>query len=139
MYQTGSRWIGTAIVTAVISACDRQPSVPIVECRVTYGGESHSFTVSPTSKPYREKPVNIEDRFGFKAQMVMESDNTWLLNLYTSSRSGKGTVLIHEMKTALKPPFAPSVNESAFGFTGRQFVYDSIGRELSYHCGYRLP
>jgi len=135
MFARTGRWV--TVIIFVCAGCAPPRAVPAIECVTTYGGQSRSLTVEPTSDPYRVTPINIADRFDFKAVLVMEANHTALLNLYTYGRGERGSFLIHEMKTVLRLPSATRASAGRFGFTGEQIIYDHNERELRYWCGFR--
>jgi hypothetical protein len=129
--------VGTTIFA--LQACARLQPAPVVECTTSYGGQSQSYIVEPTRDPYRVKPINIADRFDFKAVLLMEAKRTALLNLYTYGQGDQGSVLLHEVKYVLRFPSTPSSSMTRFGFTGEQLIYDHNARELRYWCGFKWP
>ncbi len=105
---------------------------PLLQCATIYGGTETIHVIKATEDPYRVVPINVEDRFEFKAVYVRQPEDVAAVNLYVYHPSERGAVLLHQAK--YRPPYPRASVQSRFGFTGLQVVYDENARELQYWC-----
>jgi hypothetical protein len=129
--------LGLLATAPALIGCRHQPSPPLVECVLSYGGESHTTVVRPTSEPYRINALKIEDAFEFKAVYVALPANVAALNFYTYYVSERGPVIAEQTK--YRPPFPKNSPGSNGNFTGTRYVYGPDGEELVYSCHWRSP
>lgn len=113
-----------------VSGCARRPHA--VACTCSYGGEERRLSFPATRDPYATLPLDIADRFRFKAVYLREPWRAASVNVYVYAPSGGGDRLLQQGKYL--PPFSASASGGRFGFTGRQLVYSPEQRELEYWC-----
>lgn len=125
-----SSCLGLAL-SVVIGALGCGKNHAAVVCHVTYGGEAKRLEFPATNSPYGVKPVDIAERFAFKAIYLREPARARSISVYAYERSDAEDRLIQEGKYA--PPFSVRAADQ-HGFTGRQLVYSRDQRELEYWC-----
>ncbi len=117
---------------ALLTCSPRSRGPGQLECTLTYGGEEQLIRVSPVTDPYLVKPVNVRERFSFRAVFLHGPSAKYSIHLSTLERAEPKDILLHEAKYVL--PLPGGTRSSALGFTGKQRVYSSGGREFEYFC-----
>ena len=118
--------IGSSMSTQVFAS-------PLLKCHFEVNAERLEKTFTPTTDPYAVSSVNLEDRFRFKAVVLM-ADETRVasVNLYVSYQTRRQPMVIQHISyvapQALSQP-------SPDALTGRVAVYSPfLGKELLYGC-----
>lgn len=118
-----------------LTACRSSRSAePKLQCTTIYGGTEVIHVITATQDPYRVVPINVEDRFEFKAVYVRQPLDVAAVNIYVYHPSERGPSLLHQSK--YRPPYPRASLHGRFGFTGLQAVYDADNRELKYWCAF---
>lgn len=132
-----------AMLTAadVIHATNLPQASPLLTCEIEHTGVRRTITQAPVSDPYRVVPVDIDERFRFKAVVLVPSPSSDssapvapgmpdYIALYTYYWQEGVPKLLHEAKYR-----QPTLTPPGSSLTGRVSVYaPPLGRELSYAC-----
>lgn len=112
---------------------------PTVACHVSYGGETQILRATPTRQPYAVAPVAIGSYFLFRIVFEHPERKLSAVKLYTYADRTEDAVPIHVAHFPY-PAHAES-RQRRFGFTGQQFVFESMrDGELQYWCEFeRTP
>lgn len=109
---------------------------PRLDCTLSHGGKARSLSFTPASEPYTVQPVDIDERFRFKAVVIGDQNQVASISLYTYDLSTDYAVLLHQAR--YRSPMPVRVAESTVAnasLTGTQSVYSlRRGRELEYRC-----
>lgn len=104
---------------------------PAVECRYTYGGETHSLWATPTTSPYTVANIAIGSYFQFRVVFQTQPADLASIKVYTFADRDDGPALIHQ--TSYPYPIQPLAGKHPF--TGQQRVYEPLrDGELEYAC-----
>ena len=106
-------------------------SAPLLTCKVSYAGTTHTVLARPVIDPYPVPSADIGGRFLFKPVMVGTDKRIEYIKLYTYLDAGRQPVLVQLAKYL--PPFARTGAPPSL--TGDQTVYAGpVERELHYRC-----
>ena len=104
---------------------------PLLTCKVSYAGTTHTVLARPVADPYPVPSVDIGGRFLFKPVMVGTDKRVEYIKLYTYLDASRQPVLVQLAKYL--PPFPRSGKPA--NLTGDQTVYAGpVERELHYRC-----
>ena len=111
-----------------LALCHPVLASPLLRCEVTYAGQTHHLKFEPTSLPYAAQPVEIANRFLFKA-VVLDDVTPVHVALYVYlQQEPRPYLLQHAVYSALQ-------TTGRLPFTGEQHLYGgSLERELIYQC-----
>ena len=126
--------IALGVLLALTACRSSRSAAPMLQCTTIYGGTEVLHLIKATEDPYRVAPVNVEDRFEFKAVYVRQPLDVAAVNLYVYHPSERGPSLLHQSK--YRPPYPRANVQGRFGFTGLQAVYDGDNRQLEYWCAF---
>lgn len=108
---------------------------PAVVCRYTYGGEMRTLAVAPTESPYTEPALQIGSFFKFRTVWVRQPAVEAGFHVYVYADDPGGPILVQQASWP-----APGANQSRYGFTGLQRVYEPRrDGELQYWCEADAP
>lgn len=117
--------LGMGLVLCAV--CRAAPLDSRLQCKLFAGGEDHQFVFTPTSHPYKVKPIDLE-RFRFKAILSASTEHIENIKITVSYRTDKQALILQQ--ATYLPPFV-----SHQSLTGRQQLYSpNLGRELTYDC-----
>jgi hypothetical protein len=108
-------------------------ALPLLKCQFEVNAERLEKTFAPTTDPYAVSSVNLEDRFRFKAVVLMADEKQVAsVNLYVSYQTRRQPMLMqHTSYVAPQALTQPSPD----ALTGRVAVYSPfLGKELQYGC-----
>lgn len=106
-------------------------AAPLLRCKVTYAGTTHTVDARPVADPYSVPSTEIGGRFLFKPVMVGNARRVDYIKLYAYLDASRQPVLIQEAKYF--PPFQRTAKP--FLLTGVQHLYGGpVERELIYSC-----
>lgn len=104
-----------------------------VACHLSYGGETRIVETGPTDSPYTGAPTAIGSFFLFRIMFMREPADLARINLYLHTALGEAPILLQHTSYAY-----PVTNQSRYGFTGLQRVYEPKREsELLYWCEIR--
>ena len=105
---------------------------PVLRCHVEIADTVQILNFAPETDPYTVRPVNIGDRFDFKAVVIGNGGAVDYVSLYVYDKDRAPSVLLHQAN--YPAPVAQSA-PAASALTGVNFVYSRrLGRELKYAC-----
>ena len=104
-----------------------------IVCHYTYGGETKLLSAQDVESPYAVPAIEVGSFFLFRVVVQARPADIASVKVYTYAGRDDGPVLIHQ---ATYPyPLVHSVAQSAYGFTGLQYVYETTrDGELQYWC-----
>lgn len=132
MHNKCARWArllaASAVLTSLNAAAEER-----VACHLTYGGETTIHYAAPVTSPYGVAPLQVGSYFLFRVVFQKAPAGQAAIKITTYADKEGGPVPIHQSTY----PYPPSVQaDAAFGFTGRQLVYEPVrDGELEYWCG----
>ncbi len=119
------------LLAATLAFTGISHAVPLLTCKVSYAGTTHTIQIHPVSDPYPVESVDIGGRFRFKAVMVGTPSRVDYVSLYAYLETRTQPILVQQAKYL--PPFRHSTKP--YLLTGQQFVYAGpVERELMYSC-----
>jgi hypothetical protein len=122
--------MGWATFVLLLSFSVQASQVATVECHYESGGTEVVVSAAATADPYSSKTVDIGSRYQVRVTLMADGVTPPLLKLHTQYQSEEGWRPLHIAE--YPSPFRRS---SAYGFTGRQRVYEARTQsELSYWC-----
>lgn len=111
------------------------PAAPRLHCHIEQNGVSETFTFVPVANPYRVVPIDIGERFRFKAVVIGDEQHVAYIKLYTYYQTPRRAELLHEAHYR-SPLATPAPNDDAL--SGRITLFSpDLGRELHYTCALR--
>ena len=122
---------GGILLAAALAYTGISHAAPLLTCKVSYAGTTHTIQTYPVSDPYPVESVDIGGRFRFKAVMVGTPARVDYVSLYAYLETRTQPVLVQQAKYL--QPFRRSTKP--YLLTGQQFVYAGpVERELTYSC-----
>ncbi|MBK1680247.1 hypothetical protein CKO20_07680 [Rhodocyclus tenuis] len=108
---------------------------PRLHCLIEQNGSSQTHTFAPVSNPYRVAPLDISERFRFKAVVIGDEQHVDYIKLYTYYQTKRRPELLHEVHyRAPVATTAPTVD----ALSGQVSLYSpDLGREIRYACALR--
>ena len=108
---------------------------PRLYCQIEQGYRTQVHEASPAQNPYSFQPVDVRNRFRFKAVVVGDAQRVDYVKLYTYYYLRGQPVLLH-MVHYPSPPVAKDAEPGQL--TGLQRVYSpQLGFEMQYQCSLR--
>lgn len=125
---------GALLVYAVLCCClplAAQAS-PLLRCHFEVNAELSTHDFKPVSDPYTVSSITLSERFRFKAVVLGDAQQVWLINLYVSHLTERQPMLMQHLKfVAPTAQTQPDPNS----LTGRVALYSPYqGKELVYGC-----
>lgn len=128
---TGKAKEWAAVAVSLLLAGNTACADPLLRCKVSYAGTTHTIEASPVADPYPVPSVDIGGRFRFKAVMVGSPTRVDRILLYAYLDTKRQPVLVQEAKYL--PPY--TVSQTPYLLTGEQHLYAGVvERELIYTC-----
>lgn len=110
-------------------------AAPRLHCHIEQNGVSETFTFVPVANPYRVVPIDIGERFRFKAVVIGDEQHVDYIKLYTYYQTPRRAELLHEAHYRT-PVAMPTPNVDAL--SGRVTLFSpDLGREIHYACALR--
>jgi len=125
--------VGRGLLASLFALACAAPAAgqPQVACRYTYGGETLELVAEPVDSPYGVEGVAVGSYFRFRVVFQDRPVDLASIKIYTYADRDEGPVPIHQASF----PYPPHDQGSGHGFTGMQFVYESVrDGELQYWC-----
>ena len=121
----------TACASVALAVGSAAEAAPLLTCKVSYAGTTHTVQARPVADPYPVASVDIGGRFFFKPVIVGTDKRVEYIKLYTYLDASQQPVLVQLAKYL--PPFPRSGSPASL--TGDQTVYAGpVERELHYRC-----
>lgn len=124
-----------ACVVGLLAGCllsAQLPAAPLLRCHIDQGGTASVVDFKPVADPYGVKPVNVNDRFRFKAVVIGDAVHVEYIKLYVYAHTKREPMLLHQTSYLL-PTTAPDAQPMAL--TGVNHVYaPGLEREMQYGC-----
>ena len=119
----------TALLAALLPAL-AHATPPAILCHYSYGGETHEIPVAPSASPYAEPARQIGSFFKLRTVWVQAPEAEAGFHVYVFGDDPDGPILVQQGSFP-----ARNVNQSRYGFTGLQRVYEPRrDGELQYWC-----
>lgn len=129
-------WRSLAVVLCgCVGLASHANARPVLRCQIAQGYQTLVHEASPTQNPYTVQPVEVRNRFRFKAVMVGDEHRVDYVKLYTYYYLRGQPVLAHMVHY----PSPPVLQDAEPGLlTGLQRVYSpQLGFEMQYQCSLR--
>jgi hypothetical protein len=107
-------------------------AAPLLRCEIQQGGTSRVVDTMAVTDPYSVKPIDINDRFRFKAVVIGDALRVEYIKIYVYTHTRREPMLLHQ--TSYLAPVA-SRDAQPDALTGINHVYSPLlERELRYGC-----
>ena len=115
---------------ALVATAARAPAAAAAVCEVTQGGVERTLSFAATGDPYRVPPVDVTERFRFKAVLLTGAQGLQSLSIYTSYRVADRHVPLQQAR------YGAAQLQAGAGFSsGDQHPYaPGLGQEFAYRC-----
>ncbi len=122
------------LLSAVLLACSAAHAEQAV-CHTTYGGETKMLVAQPVTSPYAVSSIQVGSYFRFRVVFQNTPADLASIKVYTYADHDDGAVLIHQATYPYPPPKHRNGRNAPYGFSGLQFVYETLrDGELQYWC-----